>query len=79
MKPKVIIEVSSGCVRDISSDAELDVMILDYDVQGFDENELIEIPLIGDKANCSIPDVDVSAKRVRNLYDVIKKDLELSK
>lgn len=79
MKPKVIIEVSGGCVRDVSSDVELDVIILDYDVQGFDENELIEIPLTRYKANCLIPDVDVSTKRVRNLHYVIKKDLKLSK
>ncbi len=79
MKPKVIIEVSGGCVRDVSSDAKIDVMIIDYDVQGFDESELIEMPFTGDKANCSVFDVDVSAKKVRNLYDVIKKDLELSK
>ena len=77
MKPKVIIEVSGGCVREISSDVELDVIIVDYDVQGFDESELIEIPFTGDKANCSISDVDVSAKKVRNLYDTIRKDLQM--
>lgn len=77
MKPKVIIEVSDGCVRDVSSDVELDVIIIDYDVQGFDESELIEIPSTGDKANCSVFDVGVSAKKVRNLYDTIRKDLQM--
>lgn len=79
MKPKVIIEVSGGCVRDVSSDTEIDVVIVDYDVQGFDESELIEMPFTGDKANCSMHDADVSAKKVRNLYDTIRKDLQMDK
>lgn len=77
MKPKVIIEVSSGCVREISSDIDVDVMIVDYDIQGFDEDVLIEIPSTGDLASCVILEPIVNAKKVRNLYTTIKRDLSL--
>lgn len=75
MKPKVIIEVSGGCVRDVSSDVELDVIVIDYDTEGFDEDVLIEMPVTGDKASCAVLEPDVSAKRVRNLHDSIKHEL----
>lgn len=70
MKPKVIIEVNGGCVSDVSSDTDIDLVVVDYDTQGFDEDILFEMPN-GDLATCSVTDVNVSAKNIRNLYQKI--------
>lgn len=76
MKPKVIIEVKGGMIVNVSSDVDVDAMIVDYDIESTDEEALVQMPFTGQKAGCSIYDVDVSAKKVRNLYNIIEKDLQ---
>lgn len=75
MKPKVIIELRNGVVVDVSSDIDMDAIVVDYDTDGTDIDALTVIPTTGDEAMCSMYNVDVNAKRVRNLYSVIEHDL----
>lgn len=76
MKPKVIIEVEGGFIKNVSSDVDVDVLIIDYDCNGVNEEALTVIPTTGDQAICAVYNVDVNTKKVRNLYNIIEKDLQ---
>lgn len=43
-KPKIIITVEGGIVQGVMANTEVDVVILDYDTEGFDEDKVREVP-----------------------------------
>lgn len=43
-KPKIIISVAGGVVQGVMANADVDVVILDYDVEGFDDARVREVP-----------------------------------
>lgn len=43
-KPRVIVTIEGGVVTSILSDVEIDTIVVDYDTDGADENDLKEIP-----------------------------------
>lgn len=47
MKPKVIIIIEGGIVKNVlTNDKELEVSVIDYDTDGIPDNELVNIPCI---------------------------------
>lgn len=42
-KPKVIVTIEGGLVTSVLSDNDLDVVVIDYDTDGVEENELVDI------------------------------------
>jgi hypothetical protein len=45
MKPKVIITIEGGLIQNVLSDTEIDVIVVDYDTESYEENEhLTPIP-----------------------------------
>lgn len=42
-KPRIVIKIEGGVPREVGSDKPVDLLILDYDVEGTDEDDLIEV------------------------------------
>lgn len=42
MKPRIVITVEGGIITRVASDVEGQIIILDYDIEGTDEEELVE-------------------------------------
>jgi hypothetical protein len=60
--PTVIVHIDNGVVRYVESDAYVDVIIVDYDLDGVSENEIKVLP-DGSKATVrQEPTADVSRK-----------------
>ena len=78
MKPKLIIILDGGIVRDVLSDKEFDVAVIDYDTDGMDEKELSEVPIGDEKltAWCYMTNSVMLPKETERLYTFIENDLK---
>lgn len=69
-KPTVIVHLDNGVVRYVESDAYVDVIIVDYDVEGVDGNEVKVLP-DGSKATVrQEPTADVSRKSAKHWQEL---------
>ena len=50
-KPKVVVMMEGGMIHDIISNVALDVLLLDADTEGADEDEVKEIILLDEEGN----------------------------
>ena len=79
MKPKIIIVMEGGIIQNMLSDAPVDVVIIDYDIEGLgDWNELTTINYYPNmpKAYCRMEEPEFLPKETKKLYRLIKKDLK---
>lgn len=74
LKPRVVIAVEGGVMQSIVADAEISPVVLDYDVEGVDEDKLTAIPQSdkqGEELDASavvrFPMVEVSATTIDRL------------
>lgn len=74
-KPKVVIVLDGGLVQDILSTIAVDVAVVDYDVEGVDEDRLTEIPQGDDRpaepAYCWYQRADRMPKRIREMFRAV--------
>jgi hypothetical protein len=52
-KPRVVVMMEGGVIHDILSDLDTEVLVLDADTEGGDEDRIQEIVLLDDKGNPS--------------------------
>ena len=77
-QPKVVITLDGGIVEDILSDVPSDVIVIDYDVEGIEEDRLTQIPQI--RAASTEPAytveqvADVMPKRVAELFRIVREE-----
>jgi len=77
-RPKVVITLDGGIVQDILSDVPIDVIVIDYDVEGIEEDRLTQIPQTPDASMEPAYTVEQSAnvmpKRVAELFRVVREE-----
>lgn len=73
MRPKIILKIEGGFITDIQSDTPVDIIIVDYDINVGDTS--IAMP-DGRMASPSMADVEVNDKITRNLFDMLKREIE---
>lgn len=42
--PRIVVEMDGGLIETVSADADVDLIVVDYDVEGADEDRIVEIP-----------------------------------
>ena len=75
---KIVIEIEGGVVQNVLTDSETEIIIIDYDTDGSDPNDLVDIPQTDKsrpynmKAHVDTdPSTEVLAHRVYELFDAI--------
>ena len=63
MKPRVVITMEGGLIQDISTDTEMEILVLDFDIEGGDEDRIKTVRQYpdGDEAEAYIIDYDPGA------------------
>jgi hypothetical protein len=78
---KLVIVCDGGLIQDILSSADIEVAVIDYDCESYDEDALTDIPQTGSTGStvgveqayaCVRGDVEVDSKRVEQLFQVIR-------
>lgn len=69
-KPTVIVHLDNGVVRYVESDAYVDVIIVDYDLEGVDANEVKVLPDGSQATVRQEPTADVSRKSAKHWQDL---------
>jgi hypothetical protein len=79
MKPKMIIIIEGGFVREVLSDIDIDIAIMDYDIEGIEEEHLTSIPSEGkdNMAFCYIDSTVVLPGETEILYNIIETNVKL--
>ena len=77
MKPKIIIVLDGGLIRNVMSTEYIDVAIIDYDIEGIPEEDLTILPFDtgDDKAYCFIEKPIILSGEVNRLYNIIETDI----
>ena len=65
-KPKVVVMMEGGVIYDILSSVPMEVLILDADTEGADEDRIQEIVLLDDEGNPS----DMTEENYVSMWDV---------
>ena len=65
-KPKVVVMVEGGLIHDILSNVAMEVLVLDVDTEGADEDWIKEIVLLDDEGNPS----DMKEENYVSTWDV---------
>lgn len=78
-RPRVVIEIDGGLVQDVCSDVPIDVIILDYDVEGCDDDRVKTLDFMVDPREAYVswwePDPKYSETRfIEELWDFMEKD-----
>jgi hypothetical protein len=78
MKPKIIIVMEGGIIQNMLSDVPMDAVIIDYDVEGMDGDDLTEICIYPNipYAYCRLEEPELLPKETKTLYKLVKKDLK---
>ena len=65
-KPKVVVMMEGGVIHDILSSVPMEVLVLDADTEGADEDRIQEIVLLDDEGNPS----DMREENYVSMWDV---------
>ena len=80
MKPKIIIVMEGGIIQNMLSDVPADIVIIDYDCEGIEEEKLTKIDYFDhyypSDTYCRIEEPVILPKETKKLYRLIKKDLK---
>lgn len=68
---KQIIIMNGGLIQNIISEGDLDVTVVDYDTEGEDINELIQV--YEDDAYVFSPQIEVNTDEVNKILTMIRK------
>ena len=77
--PKIVIPMNGGLIEEIVSDIPVEVLQLDYDIEGADKDELIKVGTkectvwIADTSDDGQYNVDVNPKRIAKLFKEARK------
>ena len=65
-KPKVVVMVEGGVIHDILSNVAMEVLVLDADTEGADEDRIQEIVLLDDEGSPS----DMKEENYVSMWDI---------
>jgi hypothetical protein len=78
---RIAIIMEGGIIHDILADEEVDITIVDYDIEGTEEEDIAKIPQIDGaavEAYIGYPGVDISYEAVKflDMLERLNKDVE---
>lgn len=72
LAPVAVIDVSGGLIQNITSNLPLDVIVLDADIEGVSEDEIVEVE--GDEVYASHPGATVDVERIEEVLSDLRQD-----
>jgi len=80
MKPRIIIVLDGGLIRNVMSTCDIDIAIVDYDTEGIPDEDLttLHFDTGDDRAYCFIERPAKLPEEVNRLYNIIEIDVNKS-
>lgn len=75
---KIVIFLEGGLVQDVLTEEEAEVLVVDCDIDGADEADIVRFPYSdgrphGFEAAPHFENVQIAKRRVKQLFDIAKK------